>query len=221
MTSSAPQRTAVRAASTAEFPPPTTTTFPCSCRGPCSSVSLRKSRADSIPFGILARNAQLLAEGGARSQEDRVESLLPQSPQREFPAEPAIAGDFHAETQDHVDVRVELLPGQTVRGNPVPEHPAQAGHRLVDRDRVALQGEVVRAGQARRTAPHDGNPLPRGRQPLRVDARVPGHETLHLVDPDGFVHQVAAARRFALSHAHPSADDGQGFRSRIRRRASR
>ncbi len=162
------------------------------------------------PPGILARHAQLLAKGGAWSQEDRVESLLPQSPQRELPAEPAVTGDFHTEAQDHVDVRVELLPGQTVRGNPVPEHPAQAGHRLVDRDRVALQGEVVRAGQARRTAPHDGNPLPRGRQPLRVDARVPGHETLHLVDPDGFVHQVAAARRFALSHAHPSADDGQG-----------
>ena len=80
-TSSAPQRTAVRAASTAEFPPPTTTTFPCRCLGPCSSVSLRKSRADSIPRASSPGTPSFLPRGapGARKMARNPSSRSPRS----------------------------------------------------------------------------------------------------------------------------------------------
>ena len=167
-----------------------------------------QGRFDAL--GILPRYAHLPAQRRTHAQEYRVKALLTEVLQSEIPAEPFVADDFHIQVQDGVYVPVQLRPGKAVRRNSISEHPPEAGHGLVNRDRMARKGQIVGTGQTCRASPHKGHPLPRGRPSLRMNTRVIGYKTLYMVDPDGFVHQVATASHFALSYTHPSANGGQG-----------
>ena len=118
--------------------------------------------------------------------------------------------DVDAAIQDPLDLGIELGARQTVVGNAVAEHAAQAGALLVDGDRMAHERKVVRTRDAGGPAAHDGDALARGVGDLGtvVALHVLARVALEGEDVERVVHDTAAAVHLAWMLADEAAHDG-------------
>ncbi len=111
-----------------------------------------------------------------------------------------------------MDLAVQDVLGQTVIGNAVAQHAAQARLAVVQGDAVAQQRQIGSHGQARRAAADDGHlgielhgGRLGGRTQLRVGVDVIGDEALQIADRDGLVDFAAVAIVLAGMLAHAPA----------------
>ena len=146
--SSAPSRRAVRAASIAVLPPPYTTTRRPSCGALLGlHAAEQRDRVEDLRSRA-GGDVGALAEVRTDGEEDGVE------PARPHLVEDARHGavQLHVDTEvdDALDLGVENVAGEPVRGDPEAHHPARPRPGVVDRHRVAETDEVVGGGEARR-----------------------------------------------------------------------
>ena len=114
--------------------------------------------------------------------------------------------------QDGCDLGIQQVPGETVAGDAVAEHPAQLLGLLKNGDLVAHEGQIVGAAEAAGAAAHNGNGLTRGRGARRL-GHIPGmiHGiALEPADIDGIVDHISAAASLAGMLAYIGAGNGEG-----------
>ncbi len=142
-----------------------------------------------------------------------------------MPADLDACPELHAHLPEYVDLGIDDVLFQAEGGDAQGEHAAETGLFLQHRDVVAVQGQVIGAGQARGAGAHDGDLLAVIVPLLRYEARrgvelLVRDELLDLVDGDGIVYVAPGALELAAAVADASADCGQGFSLRMSSRAS-
>ena len=156
----------------------------------------------------LPLDAHRLARPGAIGDEDGV-VLPPELLHRDVFPDAHVVFDLRAGAADVIDLVVDDVVGEPVGGDPVAEHAARAGHRLVHDGMVSPAAEEPRGGEPRGPGADDPDRLARVGLPDRVgvvDARRVGDMPLDRVDADGAVDVLAPADDLALAHADAPAD---------------
>jgi len=170
------------------------------------------------PFGIFARDAEVVRVVAADRHDHRVVALRLQVGGGEVATEHLVALESAAESRDRLVLAVEHLDlRQAVLRDSVTQHTARLRILLEDRDVVAGNQEVEGGGCAGGTGADHGDALPRLRlqfeRKRRIDVLVP-HRLQHLIagvavavaDRDRFVHFVATAVVLARRRADASED---------------
>jgi hypothetical protein len=163
---------------------------------------------------LLSRNVELRTPARAHGDEDGVVAF-PELCKREVLADLHAAAEVDAEIADHLDLRLEHVPGEAVLGDAQRHPAARDGRGFEDGDPVALGGQVVRAGEPGGPGSHDRDLLARGLLHL---GDVPGlsrevevrDEPLQVHDVDRLVDVPALARPFAGMVADAAADGREG-----------
>ena len=161
---------------------------------------------------VLPLNAGLLVRVGADGEIQAVVLLLQ-----------LVKGHVHThihagmyldtQREDGGDLRVQLLPGQTVAGDAVAHHAPQLALLFVHGDPVAHKGQVVCGGETAGAAAHNGHGLAGGGGGLRL-GHIPGvvhGVTLEPPDIQSVVHHVPAAAGLAGVLADVGAGGGEGI----------
>ena len=161
---------------------------------------------------VLPLNAGLLVRVGADGEIQAVVLLLQ-----------LVKGHVHThihagmyldtQREDGGDLRVQLLPGQTVAGDAVAHHAPQLALLFVHGDPVAHKGQVVCGGETAGAAAHNGHGLAGGGGGLRL-GHIPGvvhGVTLEPPDIQSVVHHVPAAAGLAGVLADVGAGRGEGI----------
>ena len=107
------------------------------------------------------RHIQAPSSLTADPQEDRVESLLPETAQREILTEALVAADLHPQRLHPSDLVLQHFSGKTKGRNAVPEHSPRLSLRLEHRHLMPGAGQVPGTGETRRPGPDDGHSLAR------------------------------------------------------------
>ncbi len=214
--SSAPRRSAVRAASMAALPPPMTTTFLPTLAVPrevvlAQEVDGRRSRPRRPRRGCPASRPS-----GRRRRGTRPRSPVSRSSLRVKSLPSRLLGlDLHAHALDHADLAGQHLARQPVGGDGLHQHAAGPRLGLEDRRLVAQPGQEVGAGQARRARRRRWRSSawrwPRSRRTSgswNVILLV-GHEALQAADGQRLVQRRAAALVLAGVEADARADGGE------------
>jgi len=170
---------------------------------------------------FVAGDVQVAAPAGADGEEHR--GMLGQQLLKGYVgADPAAGPDVDAELEDGLDLTADQAAGQAVLGDAEHHHPAEPVLRLVDRDRVATQAQVVGGRQARRPTADDADRRAGGRRDRAVGLVPDGAaaEALHAepfadkalqrADRDRRVERAAPARRLAGGGADAPADRREG-----------
>ena len=118
-----------------------------------------------------------------------------------------------AELGDGIRFLLQQALGQTIRRNAAQSHAARLGVFVIDVDRISHQEQVVSAVQAGRPRTHNGyaslaaidSRFHAVKEFVNRHARVVAYPTLDVADGDRLVDFVAAAGRFAGTHAYASA----------------
>ena len=144
---------------------------------------------------VLAVHVQLEAGRRAHAQEHRVKVVL-QVREGHVPPDGGVELDLHAHLGDLLHLLGQSLPRQAVGGHAGGQGSARHGQGLVDHRLDPIAGQVVGAGQARRTGSHDGHLFAAGLHlglGHILHAHLIGHQALDIADGDGLVHGHAAA----------------------------
>ncbi len=123
-------------------------------------IDARKDAGD----GFFVGQAHAFRLLGAECQVDGVEALFLEAGDREVFSQGGIGFHGHAQVGDPGDLLVQQFLGQAVLGDAVAQHAAQVGRFLEQGDGVALQHQVIGAGQSRGPAADDGDFLAVGRR---------------------------------------------------------
>ena len=156
-TDAAPRRRAVRAASMATLPPPTTRTFlPARSTGLPSLTSARKVRALWMPSSSSpgTRSCTALCVPVATRTASKPSSLSAGDV-----VDARVGLDLDADGGDVGDVVVDDVVRQTVGRDAEAQHAARLRRGLEDLDAVALAGELPGGGEAGRARADDGHLL--------------------------------------------------------------
>ena len=167
--------------------------------------------------GVFTGEAEILPEGAADSEEDRLVAAVKEFVDREVAPEGLTELVVAAQARDHVRFGFQKLVGEAVGGNADARHPARVGFLLEDVDAVAAAKQMVGAVDPRGTRAHDRDRGGNGRDRtlfLREEvfdcgARFVGRVALQFLDPDRRVDLVAKTRLFAGTNADAPAGADQ------------
>ncbi len=163
---------------------------------------------------VLAGDVELARELCAHAEEQGV-VVLAELLQGDRLADLLVAEDLHAHVGHGLDLGVEDVAGQAVLGDAEGHPSAGDGGLLVDGDVIALDRQVVGAGQARGAGADDGDLLALLFLDLGdvlggvVEVEV-GHEALQVHDVDGLLDLAAHAGLFTGVVADATADRREG-----------
>ena len=210
-TQSAPRRRTVWAASTATFPPPSTST-----RFPAKDVV--RSRAVSRSSSVAMSTSGPSAPGSGRRMPRWAPTATntasnPSASNASTSATGVLRRKLNALGEDGVDLALDDLRREAVSRHANSHHPAGDRERLEDRCGKTLADKVKRGRHASRPAADDGDALRFGRFDrrrfrdfVRVGEGPVGDETLEGGDRNRGIDIAAGAGRLALVVAHPAAD---------------
>ena len=114
---------------------------------------------DVVDLGkvVFTFDLQLVAQMGPDPQEEGFVALAPQFLQGDVAAHGDPGLDLHPQGVDEFDFLAHHLPGQAVFGNAGHKEAAGLGHGFKNGYLVALEGQVMGAGQTRGAGPDDGD----------------------------------------------------------------
>ena len=203
---------ALRAASRATSPPPTTITLLADAHRPAEVQVAQEldGALHAAPAGRRAGRRRAALQAGG--QEDGLVAVAQQAVHREVGAGALVEPQVHAQRRDLVDLALQDVLGQAVVGDADAQHAAGHRQRLEDGGRVAELGQVAGAGQAGGAGADDGDLLLLGhRRGLHLHARPDGvgHVALQGRQGDWVVDLVARAADLAEAGADAAADGGE------------
>ena len=200
----------------AALPPPMITTLSAG-RLLVSQVHLPQEGDDVVDLGkvVFAFDLQLVAQVGPDPQEKGLKALAPQFIQGDVLPHGDPGLDLHPQGADEFDFLAHHLPGQAVFGNAGHKEAAGLGHGFKNGHLVALQGQVMGAGQPRGARADDGDLPAVGRRRLEgqifaVAGGPVGHKGLEILDVQGFIQMAPDAGPLAGVRADEAADPGKG-----------
>jgi hypothetical protein len=160
-----------------------------------------------------ARHAQEATPLSSDGKNRRFVTTLQQGFQLHIHSETLAGPDIHSGPDQYIDLRIKDVPGQTIRGDSVAEHPARFSLRLEDRHTVSGEPEVVGRGQACGTGADDGDPfgtLERGRWSICRELTLQvGDKPFERTDGNRFINATTPTCILAGMVAHTTADPGQ------------